>query len=1189
MGGFSSLDFFDCPTCTVQPWVSPPKNLACREDQLTSSFPAVDGYAILRQPPATGRTARVYRAVSLESGAPAAIKMLTASVEPSTFLDEAFKRETTALGELKHPHIVKMFSSGTAGTGEKFIVLEWMESDLLKWKERNSGFEWGSFWETIGRPLTAATAYAHSRNIVHRDLAPRNILFSDDGTPKVADFGVSKLRRFLRSERTLREFVSPPFTPKESDDGSGSFTRDVFALATLFVWAASPRPLATYEDVGRFASATDAFEGSLRECLLSALSDDPDERPATAEQLLHQIERLRSSVSSRKRPALSCQLNLHEQKADAIARSFGLSDRRDVEDAILDDLNAVCGLKPMPPLPTEASDDRVDLLNNLQLLGLTFSYHARVDVRGQDRLVILGARETPSGLLDRQRESALVVPIDFRFAPRGRQADRQAIAELQHLLSDHLASLDQASEDDIETRLFDMWSRILQAKQDVEASRERPIHYVRFSLDGQRVTFKTYGPIPAEVMHEPRQVRLNDGSFLTGHVEAVQGDEVTFYVSAGDVGQLRPTGDIVFSVYASSEALRRQQRALDAFRQKNVALPRLANVLTEPEIAQQPGDVSIAKFFQEDLDADKQKAIQTVIGAPEVVLLKGPPGTGKTTFIAELILQTLERSSDARILLCSQTNVAIDNAIERLTELGPLASRSIEVVRLGTNDEKIAVSVEPFRLTSRLQAWTKEVTARVDNYIQNEASRLNLDHRNVAIGILLEKLLATYQELSQLNERLREEERSLERMRERGATEIEDQRIDLDVAGSVNARRLEIARIRDLIRQTNEVHNLTKQELTALGGEAEELATAPPAHLKDFIDLYFDGPGDVEHLKSLMNLGADWTARFGRQDHFEAPFLSMADVVAGTCVGIVGPRSAADLAFDLCIVDEASKATATEVLVPLSRAKKWLLVGDSKQLPPFQDEALRDKEILERYDLRREEVAESLFGYLERRLPKNCITALTVQHRMIAPISDMIAHCFYPDQTLECGREDNGRSFSPVLPAPVTWLDTSKLPSRGETESDTGVSNRLECELIRTRLQALNRRLARLDRKKEAKKVSVAVLTGYAEQRNLLERTLNPLSHKWTHINILLNTVDAFQGRQADMAIYSVTRSNDSGYLGFLNQSPRLNVALSRGRDALLIVGDKKFCSGINGENPFREVIDWIDWNTQCMVEVAAK
>jgi superfamily I DNA and/or RNA helicase len=298
----------------------------------------------------------------------------------------------------------------------------------------------------------------------------------------------------------------------------------------------------------------------------------------------------------------------------------------------------------------------------------------------------------------------------------------------------------------------------------------------------------------------------------------------------------------------------------------------------------------------------------------------------------------------------------------------------------------------------------------------------------------------------------------------------------------------------------------------------------------------------------------------------------------------IGPTARLSCSFNYLAI-----RTATEVLVPLSRAKKWVLVGDSKQLPPFQDEALRNKDILERYDLRREEVAESLFGYFERRLPKTCIAALTVQHRMIAPISDMIAHCFYRDQKLACGREDAGRSFAPVLPAPTTWLDTSKVKLRAETETDYQVSNRLECELIRERLQELNRKLARKDRSKDAKRVSVAVLTGYAGQRLLLERTLNPRSPKWTHIEILLNTIDAFQGRQADVAVFSVTRSNDRHRLGFLDEFPRLSVALSRGRDALLIVGDNDFCESIKGENPFRDVIGWIRRTSGCTVEEASR
>jgi superfamily I DNA and/or RNA helicase len=63
--------------------------------------------------------------------------------------------------------------------------------------------------------------------------------------------------------------------------------------------------------------------------------------------------------------------------------------------------------------------------------------------------------------------------------------------------------------------------------------------------------------------------------------------------------------------------------------------------------------------------------------------------------------------------------------------------------------------------------------------------------------------------------------------------------------------------------------------------------------------------------------------------------LTSAQVVAGTCIGMAGVRGMENVVYDLCIVDEASKATATEILVPMSRSRKWILVGDPAQLPPF--------------------------------------------------------------------------------------------------------------------------------------------------------------------------------------------------------------------------------------------------------------
>ncbi|MEO6216968.1 MAG: AAA domain-containing protein [Sphingomonas sp.] len=1133
--------------------------------------------------PANGRTAKVYKAVSTRDGTFVAIKALTASIDQPQFLEEAFIRETMALKELLHPNIVKMIGSGLSSEGIRYIILEWMDSDLIKHKHTLGQFEWRKFWTELGRPLTNAVAHAHSRDISHRDIAPRNILFGADNVARVADFGIAKLQRFMRSEQTLRQFVSPPFTPPETDDGSSVRSRDVFSLASLFCWCASPVDLLTYEDVERFASTADVFEPAIRDLLCLALSKDPEDRPSTAEEFGEQLERL--SPVAPDSPALTCQLALAHNAVERIARSFELDDRGATEQAILEDLNAICGIKPKPgPSGLVLTDPTA----NLTLLGLTHSYHAKVDERSMDRLVILNSRMTPTGLLERQRDSALVPRIEFRFSSRGLPADQRAVADIQMMVGDYAQMLADEELNE-ESRLFSAWSRILQARQDVEASREKPVRYGEFQADGRRVVFNLIGTVPQDVVQEDRQIRLQDGSFLTGYIESLAEGTASFVVKGGDINLLRPHGDITVNVYAASEALRRQQRALDNFRQRDVVRPHLADVLLDPLRVAPLVPVEPENFFQDSLDADKKEAVEAALGSEDIMLLRGPPGTGKTTFIAELILQTLRNNPDARILLASQTNVAIDNAIERVVELRPRASAAFEVVRLGTNEERISDSVDDLRLSRRLQAWTVEVTKRVEEYAEGRAAAEGIERKTVLIGMLLEKLLRYQIDALQIDAHLTIEQEALEIVLQRaGTTRATDSRLDLDVAGSVNARRLEIARLIESRRKLVELQNQTRRELGE-HGEAE-MAGLEGSDLRAAVELYLDGSDAIERIRPILELGAEWTARFGRQDHFEAPFLSMANVVAGTCLGVVGPRSAGEMEFDLCIIDEASKATATEILVPLSRAKRWVLVGDSKQLPPFQDDALRNPEILERYDLRPEEVAESLFGYLERRLPASNVLSLRTQRRMIQPISDLIAGCFYPGAGLECARGAPDIRFPPVLSSAVTWLDTSGLANRQHTQvkGTNGCFNRLECQLIGAKLNALNKQFARRDKDRKKPRVRIAVITGYADQRAKLESTINPRSPRWTHIDILLNTVDAFQGRQADMVIYSVTRSQPGGRLGFLKEAPRLNVALSRGRDALLIVGDRQFCLGIDGDNPFRGVIRWIDRSDGCITEMAS-
>ena len=105
------------------------------------------------------------------------------------------------------------------------------------------------------------------------------------------------------------------------------------------------------------------------------------------------------------------------------------------------------------------------------------------------------------------------------------------------------------------------------------------------------------------------------------------------------------------------------------------------------------------------------------------------------------------------------------------------------------------------------------------------------------------------------------------------------------------------------------------------------------------------------------------------------------------------------------------------------------------------------------------------------------------------------------------------------------------------------------------------------------------MIAGYVAQVKALEDVIRDGLHEWSGLKVRCSTVDAFQGSEAEVCIYSVTRSNAEGRLGFLQARERLNVALSRGRSALVIVGDDDFCRAAEGENPFRRLLDHIYLN----------
>lgn len=141
------------------------------------------------------------------------------------------------------------------------------------------------------------------------------------------------------------------------------------------------------------------------------------------------------------------------------------------------------------------------------------------------------------------------------------------------------------------------------------------------------------------------------------------------------------SGDLKLDTGANRIALNRQDQGLDALQYDRGLRTDLRELLMDPSTARLPDPASDINW-RRDLDKPKQSAVAAALCAPDVLLIEGPPGTGKTTLITELILQHLERYPDERILVSSQTNAALDNVLERVLAIDP-AVRQTRIARRG--------------------------------------------------------------------------------------------------------------------------------------------------------------------------------------------------------------------------------------------------------------------------------------------------------------------------------------------------------------------------------------------------------------------------------------------------------------------------------------------------------------------------
>ena len=273
----------------------------------------------------------------------------------------------------------------------------------------------------------------------------------------------------------------------------------------------------------------------------------------------------------------------------------------------------------------------------------------------------------------------------------------------------------------------------------------------------------------------------------------------------------------------------------------------------------------------------------------------------------------------------------------------------------------------------------------------------------------------------------------------------------------------------------------------------------------------------------------------------QVEIFESARVVASTLVGsdnavLKGRR------FTTLYIDEAGQALEAACWIAIRKADRVIFAGDHCQLPPT----------VKSVEAERAGLSRSLMESVVDKC-RSAVELLTVQYRMNEAIMRFSSDWFYGGR-LQAAEEVKCRGILD-FDSPVEWLDTSEMDFSEKYVSATGGRvNPDEGEFMLDSLEAYIKRIG--EKRVEDENLDFAVISPYKAQVSWLRRNAKKRNVlRWLKGKIAINTIDGFQGQERDVVFISLVRSNDDGKIGFLSDLRRMNVAMTRARMKLVIIG----------------------------------